>query len=323
MSSYHTSFSYLNEHSHKDHKLIIAHFDNYDNGETDSYLSVDPIFHDSFDGTKRTLYGTKYTGVYTLDITILNENFDEFTRQQTRDINAWLTGSQTYSWMNLYVGDEEKCRLFCYVRDVKPYKIDSRIVGFIITVESNSPWAYGPVVEETFSLIGYYDYPLRINVDERNKLIPINATFKRIPGRVIVFDKLNDVLCVRNKEIKYNDQIISFENIQVTYNENNQALSLSLDSPNKIDVLCINNYATKDYVEIKNIAENETINLTENMIIKSSKSNRIFGTDFNYEWPRIKWGINIIDFEGDGDLKISYTLPMKIGDCIYDLENET
>lgn len=142
MSSYHTSFKYLNKNSYDDFNLQIVHFDGGDIGEVDSYLSQEAIYTDSPRGTKRTIYGTKYNSVATLQITVMRPDGAEFGIEKTREINKWLTGSNQYSWMDLYVGDEIKYRMHCFVQDVRPYKLDSRIVGFIITAESSSPWCY-------------------------------------------------------------------------------------------------------------------------------------------------------------------------------------
>jgi hypothetical protein len=54
MSSYHTSFSYLGKSS-KDMGWIIVAFD-ADEGATDSYLSQEQIYTDSYNGTRRILY---------------------------------------------------------------------------------------------------------------------------------------------------------------------------------------------------------------------------------------------------------------------------
>ena len=44
--------------SNDDENLIVATFDP-DSGEIDSYLSMEPVYTDSYDGTIRTDYGAK------------------------------------------------------------------------------------------------------------------------------------------------------------------------------------------------------------------------------------------------------------------------
>ena len=151
MSSYHSSFKYLDKKADTDLGWIIAHFDP-DNGETDSYLSQEQIYSESYNGTKRTLYGTKYTSVANVKITVIKQDGGDFTLQECRDAYKWLTGNPEANWMDLYIGDEVKYRLLCTIQDVKPQKIDARTVGLNIYCESLSPWAYSPLEEKSFYL---------------------------------------------------------------------------------------------------------------------------------------------------------------------------
>ena len=143
MSSYHSSFKYLNKKS-TDLGWIIAHFDP-DNGEEDSYLSQEQIYSDSYNGTKRTLYGTKYNSVANVKITVVKKDGNDFTLNECRNAYKWLTGNPEANWMDLYIGDEVKYRLLCTIQDVKPQKLDARTVGLNIYCESLSPWAYSPL----------------------------------------------------------------------------------------------------------------------------------------------------------------------------------
>ena len=152
MSSYHSSFKYLDKKSDTDLGWIIAHFDP-DNGETDSYLSQEQVYSDSYNGTKRTLYGTKYTSVANVKITVVKQDGSDFTLTECRNAYKWLTGNPEASWMDLYIGDEVKYRLLCTIQDVKPQKMDARTVGLNIYCESLSPWAYSPIQETTHSIL--------------------------------------------------------------------------------------------------------------------------------------------------------------------------
>ena len=143
MSSYHSSFSYLNENS-KTKKWIISHFE-ADDGEQDSYLSQDQVYTDSYNGAKRNLYGTRWNAVANVKITVIKQDGGDFTFDECREASKWLTGNPEASWLELYVGDEMKSRLLCTIQDVKPQKLDARIIGLNIYCESLSPWAYSPL----------------------------------------------------------------------------------------------------------------------------------------------------------------------------------
>jgi hypothetical protein len=185
MSSYHTSFSYLNKNSYDDFNLQIVHFDGGDSGEVDSYLSQEAIYADSPRGTRRTMYGTKYNSVSILQITVMRPDGSEFGIEKTREINRWLTGSNQYSWMDLYVGDEIKYRMHCFVQNVKPYKLDSRIVGFVITAESSSPWCYSNLQTVSQEIDG--DTTLQINnpSDDLYTYTELRTVFQNSTGKVL------------------------------------------------------------------------------------------------------------------------------------------
>ena len=150
MSSYHSSFKYLDKKS-TDFGWIIEHFDP-DNGETESYLTQEQIYTESYNGTKRTLYGTKYSSVANVKITVIKMDGSDFTLQECRDAYKWLTGNPEASWMDLYIGDDPKYRLLCTIQDVKPQKMDARTIGLNIYCESLSPWAYSQPQEKTHSI---------------------------------------------------------------------------------------------------------------------------------------------------------------------------
>lgn len=271
MSSYHTSFTYLNKNSYDDFKLQIVHFESGDSGETESYLSQDAIYQDSVRGTRRTMYGSKYNSVALLNITVMYPSGDEFSITQTREINKWLTGATQYSWMDLYVGDEVKYRMHCFVQDVKPYKLDSRVVGFVITAESSSPWCYSTLQTVSQTITG------------------------------------SETLTINNPS----DDVHTYTDVRTTF-ENTTGKSVT-----------ITNNATGETTKINNIAAKEVVTLSENMFITSDKPSRIFGNDFNYVWPKLKAGVNDIAISGNGTITFEYIYPMKVVDCVGELNGHT
>ena len=267
MSSYHTSFTYLNKNSYDDYNLQIIHFESGDSGETESYLSQDAVYHDSVRGTRRTMYGSKYNSVAVLNITVMRPNGEEFSIERTREINKWLTGAAQYSWMDLYVGDEIKYRMHCFVQDVRPYKIDSRVVGFIITAESSSPWCYSTLQTITQAITGNETLQINNPSDDMYTYTELRTVFKNSTGKSLVVK--NNTLC--------------------------------------------------ETTTINNLAANEVITLSENMFITSDKTTRIFGNDFNYVWPKLKAGVNNLTVNGTGTITFEYIYPMKVVDCVGDL----
>jgi len=68
MSSYYPSFSYLGINS-RDKGLVVSHFD-ADQGESDTFLGMEPVYTESADGSRRLDYGAKYNNVAVFRITV-------------------------------------------------------------------------------------------------------------------------------------------------------------------------------------------------------------------------------------------------------------
>jgi hypothetical protein len=215
MSSYHSSFKFLNKKSDENFGWIIAHFDP-DNGETDSYLSQNQIYTDSYNGTKRTLYGTKYNSVANVKITVVKQDGSDFSLRECRDAYKWLTGNPEASWMDLYIGDEVKYRLLCTIQDVKPQKMDARTVGLNIYCESLSPWAYSPLITVNKSIVGA-DY-LVINNESDDLYTPVypKITYKNISGNYITIENQTISEITRVKNLGVNEIITLDNNMLIT-----------------------------------------------------------------------------------------------------------
>jgi len=151
VSSYHSSFTYNGKNSAKDQNLIIASFEP-DTGFTDSFLSMDVVSEDYYDGTKRYTYGSKYNKTATITITVIKCDGSSFLLQDVRSNLKWLTGSRIDSWLDCYVGDKIIYSFLGRVTDVQQQKMDARTIGLAITFTSVSPWAYSPKQFVEYSL---------------------------------------------------------------------------------------------------------------------------------------------------------------------------
>ena len=221
MSSYHSSFKYLDKKS-TDLGWIIAHFDP-DNGETDSYLSQEQIYSESYNGAKRTLYGTKYTSVANVKITVIKQNGNDFTLQECRDAYRWLTGNPEASWMDLYIGDEVKYRLLCTIQDVKPQKLDARTVGLNIYCESLSPWAYSPQITSSHSISGSQTIEINNESDDLYTPVYMKTVYTNTNGSSLV---------INNTSIGETTEISSLVTNEVVTLDNN--MMITSDKPSKV-----------------------------------------------------------------------------------------
>ena len=216
MSSYHTSFTYLGKNSYDDFNLQIVHFESGDVGEVDSHLTQESIYADSPRGTKRTLYGTKYSDVYKLDITVMKPSGDEFSIGKTREIYKWLTGATQYGWMDLYIGDEIKYRMLCFAQNVRPYKLDSRIVGFVITMESNSPWCYSSLQTISQTITGYEEIQINNQSDDLYTYTELRTVFQNTTGKslIIANNTIDETTTINN--LASNEVVTLSENMFIT-----------------------------------------------------------------------------------------------------------
>lgn len=222
MSSYHSSFEYLNKKSDEDFGWIISHFDP-DNGETDSYLSQDQVYTDSYNGSKRTLYGTRWNSVANVKITVIKKDGSNFTLSECREAYKWLTGNPEASWMNLYIGDEVKYRLLCTIQDVKPQKMDARTIGLNIYCESLSPWAYSPPKLVTAMINGSGTIEIDCQSDDLYSFIYPKTTYKNTSGSNLI---------ITNSDTSEKTQISCLAVNEIITMDSNQFIVS--DKPNKV-----------------------------------------------------------------------------------------
>ena len=325
MSSYHSSFSYKGINS-ANRGLIVAAF-NADNGNSDTFLSMDSIFTESYDGTQRHDYGAKYNSVATINITVINEDATDMSVARNRELLRWLTGARTNSWLDLYEGNDLKYSFFCRVIDVKQRKLDSRVIGLKITFESIHPWAWS--APKTFECSLGEE---AIRIDDNGYIYKGENGSEVIEygidaNGVIYNDSSYDTVrfSITNNGVIYSDSEVTLEGDMI-YNDTDDLYTytyLNMDyQSNGSTSMAIYNEVLDELTEIKNIKQNEKITISANQFIVSDNEYRIFGDDFNFVWPRLCPGENklILDATGRGHVSFTYRHPIKIGDCAIDID---
>lgn len=142
MSVYHPSFKYLGKNSKEDMRLIVSHLDGGDSGEVETFLSMGPVYTDNYSGTRRIDYGAKYNSVAVFNITVIKEDFSDFSVSDIRNCLRWLTGVQSNSNLDLLIDNEVKYTFIGRFTNASHYKMDSRTIGLVLEFTSISPWAY-------------------------------------------------------------------------------------------------------------------------------------------------------------------------------------
>ena len=269
MSVYHTSFNYLGKQSYENYGLVISHFaDNADSGETETFMSMDPIYTDNAYGTRRIDYGAKYSSVAIFRITVLKQDGSAMSVSDIRNYLKWLTGARTNSPLDLLIDNEVKYSFIGRFTNAWHYKMDAKTIGLILEFTSISPWAY-------------------------LKIDPLTIPFSKSVS--ITIDNISD-------------DLYEYVYPKITYTNGNTKGNLE-----------IRNESTNETTLVQNLGAKETITIDNNFMITSSNENRVFGSDFNFVFPRFKAGKNKLALTGTGSITIEYMVYLKVGDCARDI----
>lgn len=340
LAIYHPKISFHGQTNY-DLELIVSTF-NPDNGEVDSYLDMEPVYTDSYDGTIRTDYGAKYKSVATPSITFIEVNGSDINPYKVRNVLRWLTGSRKNSWMDVCDKDGEiVCSYLGRFTDVKLQKEDARVIGIVAYFTSVSPWAYSkvqsPVVvnvngETEFAIdnlsddLYSYVYPKISfkNGKNQNKFSITNSTI--VEGNAVEHFIGNG----EKKEYKldnyfYNDSSVTIDGNKTTqYKYNKDTGNLEFDiapfSGSMIEV----NSKIRNRSSFNNLQQEEVITIDNNFVAYSDNDKRIFDDDFNFVFPRLIPGTNKFFADGVGTLTLEFRYPMKVADGIlndYDLKD--
>ena len=340
MAIYHPKISFHGQTNY-DLELIVSTF-NPDNGEVDSYLDMEPVYTDSYDGTIRTDYGAKYKSVATPSITFIEVNGSDINPYKVRNVLRWLTGSRKNSWMDVCDKDGEiVCSYLGRFTDVKLQKEDARVIGIVAYFTSVSPWAYSkvqsPVVinvngETEFAIdnlsddLYSYVYPKISfkNGKNQNKFSITNSTI--VEGNAVEHFIGNG----EKKEYKldnyfYNDSSVTIDGNKTTqYKYNKDTGNLEFDiAPSRGSLIEINS-KIRNRASFSNLQQEEVITIDNNFVVYSDNDKRIFDDDFNFVFPRLIPGTNRFFADGVGTLTLEFRYPMKVADGLlndYDLKD--
>ena len=191
MSVYYPSFNFLSKNSYDDYHLVVTHFD-ADQGESDAWLGMDPIYSDSADGTKRLDYGAKFNSVVSPRITVIKSDGTDFTRSEVRQFLKWTTGSRKNSYLELCEWNESenkweaKFRLLGRTTKAYQQKLDARTIGLIIEFTTISPFAYSPVMSCEYEINGTQEIIIEHDTDDLDTLIGLDVSFNNTSGNSLV-----------------------------------------------------------------------------------------------------------------------------------------
>ena len=162
-----------------------------DSGQSSTFLNKENITTEHYDG-KKTIHRSKYQETLAPTITLIKNNYSDFSLDENRRILSWLTSNENPGYLEIFHDDSEvvSYRLFGNWTEVEQYKLgNSRVVGYVATFESNAPYAFShkftyPEVRETIAEVSTNDetndylviskpttFTLTCTSDEYNKVL--------------------------------------------------------------------------------------------------------------------------------------------------------
>lgn len=322
MASYHSSFTYLGKNSSGE-GFIVASFEP-DRGFVDTYLGMDQVTTDSYDGSKKFIYGNRYNSQATISITLVKPDGTAFSEAENRLIFRWLSGSRQASWLDFYVSDALAYSFLGNFTSFQQQKQDAKVIGIQATFTSINPWAWS--ASQNIQC-GFHEEMLEIN---ENGVLYRN-----------ILEDSN--LGLDNDGVLYNDKVeenmpFSINEYGVIFNEGDNEvvvidnLSDDLYTYTNLNVTCFNQKGGEFVLEnqtlgektiVSGLSDNEEVVIAAGQFIVSSIPNKVFGNDFNFVWPRLCPGENKLTIGGGsvGTAQFAYRYPMKVGDCAMDVEN--
>jgi hypothetical protein len=198
-------------------------------GAASTYLNREAVATEYHDGSYRRIHTYKYNEVLTPRITLIKQNYEDFTSEENRQILSWLTARQTADWLEIYHDDSNvvSYRLFGNFITVEQHKLSNgRVIGYECEFESSSPYAYSnkfiyPMVYETIEegsindetndylmISGTENFKITCNTDEYNKPIypKVIIDFRNnMDIYTPINERLNDQDMIPNVVYKYGD----------------------------------------------------------------------------------------------------------------------
>ena len=312
-----------NQFSSQDFDLKTCLSFDSDSGETESYLTREAVASESYRGDFKRVHNYKYNEVLAPTITLIKENFQDFTLDEHRKVLKWLTSKDTASFLTVYHDDSEvvSYEILGAFTEIQTYKAgNGRIVGITAVFESVAPWAFSPLRIITKDVSNPVDNIITINLETDD---PHNAVYPRI---TIQQDNLTNVIdinhtmtdadnWVEGSVFKYDGNYywVDSEGVRHTSTNNISGFETTSVSIRNTYTDYKNNVSVFDTL-VKNNVKGETIVLDGANRVVSSTSTRIFGDDFSWNWTPLYEGQNELSFVGNCTVTIEYRTPIKCGE---------
>lgn len=310
----------FNELSNVDLDLIVDVAFDSDSGDSNTFLNREAVANESYDGKFRRVHQYKYKDVFAPVFTFVKRDFTEFTFDEQRKVLAWLTSKSTASFLSVYYDDSDVITWEALGgwTEIKTFKnANNRTIGVVAVFEATTPWALSPIKSTTQTITKPGFINMRVDSDCFENLIYPRITIQQ-NGLVIELNSApsEEFQYIDNTTYKY----INNGNYVYTWKTPSDTVPQSSEvDPNleTTSVTLMNVYDSSN-ISTTTVKENkgdETIVIDgANQIISSSSPHRIFGDDFNWDWPYLSSGQNTFMVIGNCTITFEWREPIKCGE---------
>jgi hypothetical protein len=152
LSTYSYHICYHDKHNTDFNSITSVSFDGgFD--QVSSFGETESVYSSRFDG-EHIDYGFRWQNVAEVQITMVKQDYQPYTKQEVRQMLQWLTGRRQCSWLTMFDEDgEEIVQFFGRFTIVDEKVADSRVLGFVCTFSATSPFGYSPLrtIEQKFT----------------------------------------------------------------------------------------------------------------------------------------------------------------------------
>lgn len=238
-----------------------------DNGAVETHLSREAVASETYNGVFKRISGYRWNDNFTFQITIVKNDFSEFSATENRQILKWLTNRANVGFIDIYKDEEHPDEIaFCALGNfvnVSSYKLSNgRIAGYVADWESCTPYAMSRLYIETKTIDDAVDNKLTINIDTDDNQpvyprITINHGYGtpstphlvvELPSDVI-FDNLVDMADYVENTIYYNKTTNTYY-----YKSYTPTFTSSSTLPDYVNWTTVE--VTRQYTSTDNFAEN-------------------------------------------------------------------
>ena len=260
-------------------------------------------------------YNTKYSDVLSFEVTITKPENRAFSREEVRDINAWLTGPRTPTL--LFFDDEafDPINYYGVFTDVTNV-YGSGILMLTYTFTADSPYGWSNEREFIYNyldnqLLTVSDSNLAVSNTNVEVTVKNNDLFEVVNDTDEIYDFTYPLIAIYSSAGKQ----ITIDNYSEISTDDLLSHSLTITIPQAVDYenpLYIDSRNHKIYYYSNVKKKNVPVQLSDLGFTTKSLTNLDNGKLGLY-WVRLIPGINKFKITGDCNIKMTFRCPRKVG----------